>query len=54
VKRLFELLLLAVASFVLVPNISFAAGKNGKQAQVRKVPPQALQQHKHGKDEELN
>ena len=44
-KRLFELLVLAVAAFMLVPNITFAASKKEeKQAEVRKVAAQTLQQ----------
>jgi lipid-binding SYLF domain-containing protein len=43
-KRWLEFLILAVASFVLVPNISFAATKAEKQAEARKVAAQTLQQ----------
>jgi lipid-binding SYLF domain-containing protein len=43
-KRLLELLILALAAFLLVPNLSFAASKEEKQAEVRKVTAKTLEQ----------
>jgi len=44
-KRLLELLIFAIAAFLLVPNLSFAASKKEqKQEEVRKVANQTLQQ----------
>ena len=43
-KRLLELLIPALAAFLPGPNLSFAASKEDKQAEIRKVAAQTLQQ----------
>jgi len=43
-KKLLEVLILVVTSVLLVPNTSLAASKEDRQAEVRKVAAQTLQQ----------